>query len=233
MNNEVKGIAITIGIVVLGLVALIIFSPKPEDVEKVSNIDEYLYSEDAYMTGDSDAIVKIVKFADYQCPACATIDPFLKELIKDYSSDQVSLIFRHFPLSIHRNAVSAAEAAEAAGVQGKYWEMNDILYSRQSEWNTETRPLDKYKEYASELNLDVDRFTSDIENDLFKEKINSDLSDGLTINVKWTPSIYLDGELLTDLPSFEEFKSRIDDKLNAANSNVENEDSTEETPEQE
>lgn len=213
MNKEVKGIAITIGLVFVGLVALVIFSPKTDNTLNPENFDEKLYSESAYNTGNTDAIVQIVEFGDYQCPGCAAVHSYTEELLSNYTADQVNLSFRHFPLSGHANAIISAEAAESAGAQGKFWEMHDLLYVNQNEWANERNPLEIYKKYAQNLELDVERFVSDIENDVYREKISSDLADGLAINVRWTPSIYVDGELLTELPSLEEFKSIIDTKL--------------------
>lgn len=154
--------------------------------------------------------VQIVEFGDFQCPSCAAAHPILKQ-IKAENPD-VSFVFRNFPLTqLHPHAELAAKAAEAAGKQGKFFEMHDILYDKQKEWSTVASPLDAFISYAKSLGLDEAAFTRAIQSDDFKTIIDTDMADGNALGVNSTPTIYVNG---TKLSSFDYVTIR--DAVNAA-----------------
>lgn len=139
--------------------------------------------------------VQLVEFGDYQCPACGAAYPNLKQIMKDYDG-KVTFYFRNFPLTqIHQNAMMGAEAAEAAGAQGKYWEMHDALYDNQKEWgelpasDAETKILG----YAKGLGLNTDKMKSDIDNEQYKQVIEQDMADGNALGINATPTLYING----------------------------------------
>lgn len=141
--------------------------------------------------GKSDAEITVVEFSDFQCPACRAVQPLLKE-IEQSRGESVRLVYRHFPLrSIHPNAVSAAKAAEAAANQEKFWEYHDLLFEKQSEWEKENAPRERFISYAKDLGLDVDRFAKDFDGEEILKRIEEDERDGNTLSISGTPSVYV------------------------------------------
>lgn len=151
-----------------------------------------------HVSGKKDSKVILIEYGDYQCPGCASAYPDIKSVTDKYK-DQIAVIFRNFPLtSIHPNAKAAAAAAEAAGLQGKYWEMHDQLYTHQDEWKDldASKRTDFFAGYARNLELNVGQFKDDMASSKVNQKINFDLALGKKAGVNATPSIYLDGTLL-------------------------------------
>ena len=157
--------------------------------------------------GADTAPVTLEEFADFQCPPCGSLHPELKKVEAEYGG-RVRVIFRHYPLaSIHLHAWEAAQAAEAAGLQGRFWEMHDLLFERQEEWSEakEVRPL--FTEYARSLKLDSDQFTRDMDAAGVKERISADRGRGDSVEITGTPSLFLNGR---------EVQGRTPDGLRAA-----------------
>jgi hypothetical protein len=118
--------------------------------------EKSLVRETSHSIGPSDAKVTIVEFGDYQCPACAQADPTMERIIDEYAkTGKIRFVFRHFPLSIHANAMPAAEAAEAAGSQGKYFEMHAKIYAGQPEWEEEEKALSGSLALPWDLTIDL------------------------------------------------------------------------------
>ncbi len=144
--------------------------------------------------GASEARYSLVEYSDFQCPACRSVNTMLANAMKD-NPGLIELEFRHFPLrSIHGNAQAAAEAAEAAGIQGKFWEMHDLLFEKQSEWNRSINPKRHFQRYAKELGLDTDRFKHDLDSDYVREVVNEEYQQAEDLKLTGTPSFLLDGE---------------------------------------
>lgn len=146
--------------------------------------------------GNTDAKVTIIEYGDFQCPGCGSAAPVLKQVMDKYQDD-VLFIFRNFPLStMHPNARAAAAAAEAAGLQGKYWEMHEKLFSTQSEWGSLSgaNRTDMFAVYARELGIDSDKLKEDLGSSDIGAKINYDTAVGKKVGVSGTPAIYLNGE---------------------------------------
>ena len=134
--------------------------------------------------------ISIVEFSDFQCPACKAASPILKQIIQKYP--QVKLIYQHFPLPQHKEAILAAEAAEAAGAQGKFWEMHDLLFKHQESLNKQ-----KILELAKQINgLDISRFSQEIENNTYKSIVLQDLALANKLKLGSTPSIFINGSLI-------------------------------------
>lgn len=153
--------------------------------------------------GDAKAPVTIVAFTDYQCPSCAAIHPELERLVKEYG-DRVKLVTRDFPLSQHAESFKAAEAAEAAREQGRYWEYVHVLMRNQSELS-----MDKLKAYASELSLDRARFDGALESGKFADAVKRDIEDGMRLRIMATPTIFINGRRVT-ARSYEDLKANVD-----------------------
>ena len=168
-----------------------------------------------HVQGPDDARVTVIEYADFQCPTCAAFAPVMERLVDEYPDD-LRLVVRHFPLkSIHPNATLAAEAAEAASLQDKFWEMHDILFERQSEWRDLGNPRDTFEGYAQEIGLDVERFKTDINSKAVKDRVDADYDSATGIGLSGTPSFFVNGEALEDTPQgYEAFKALIEDELN-------------------
>jgi protein-disulfide isomerase len=154
--------------------------------------------------------VTVVEFADYQCPFCGQAEGLLKQVLEAYPKD-VRLVYKQFPLTtIHPQAMSAAKAAVAAGRQGKYWEMHDLLFENQRQLSPE-----KYTEFAEKLALDIAQFQKDMESPEVLAQINRDMQDGKAADVSGTPTLFVNGKRLVNR-SFDGFKQMIDASLGRA-----------------
>lgn len=159
--------------------------------------------------GKTEAPHTLVEYSDFQCPACKAYQPMLQQLMAE-NSDKVRLVYRHYPLrSIHPNAQAAAEAAEAANKQGKFWEMHDVLFNTQTDWSTLRDPKSKFEEYARSLGLNVDQFKADQDSKETSNKIDADYLSGTQSGVQGTPTFFLDGKLITSPQSYEELKALV------------------------
>lgn len=165
-----------------------------------------------WVAGKVDAAVVLVEYADFQCPACANYSQIVNKL-KENFGDRVAFVYRHFPLKqIHKNGVAAAMAAEAAGRQGKFWEMHDLLYERQDEWSDSGEADKMFAEYAGMLSLDVPRWQVDSAADDLKEKINRSYQEAVGLGLNSTPSFILNGKMI-EARSYEQFEQLIKQEL--------------------
>src|SRR4051812_45004135 len=140
--------------------------------------------------------VVLEEYGDYQCPPCGQLYPELKEIEKEYGN-QVQIVFHHFPLAkIHKNAVAAAHAAEAARNQNKFWEMHDLLYRNQKDWSELADPRPMFESYAKQLTLNLDAFDRDLESNVIDQKISADIQRGSAHGVTGTPTVFLDSQLV-------------------------------------
>ncbi len=150
--------------------------------------------------GEASAAVTIEEFGDFQCPPCGSFHPELKKIEADYGS-RLRVVFRHLPLpQIHTNAIAAAQAAEAAGRQGRFWQMHDMLYENQSAWEKATDVPSVFLSYARSLGLDVQRFAGDLNSSDVSNRIRADMMRAESLGVTGTPTLFLNGRELT-LPS--------------------------------
>ena len=163
-------------------------------------------TDDQPVKGTAKAVVTIVEFTDFECPSCARQHPILDRIVSEFG-DRVRLVVRDFPLSQHANARKAAEAAEAAREQGKYWEYAAVLFRNQSALG-----VDKLRQYASELGLDRARFDASLDSGKFAEKVQRDVMDGEKLGINGTPTIYINGKRVAD-NSYESVKSAIEATL--------------------
>ena len=193
MSTESK-FFIVIGIfTVIIVTAGVFFFSRGKHQENVNEkADEtVLLSNTKNSQGDPNASVKIVEFADLQCPACRTAQPIIKSMLEKHK-DQVYFVWRHYPLSTHKNARPAARAAEAAAAQEKFFEMADILFTKQPEWSEKSDPKDLFAGYAQELGLDVEKFKTDL--DASYDAIDQGFADGNKVGVSSTPTFFINGE---------------------------------------
>jgi len=162
--------------------------------------------------GNPEAATKLVEYSDLQCPACAAFDPVVKELLAEYG-DMISFEYKHFPLPIHPNAQNAAIAAEAAGQQGEFFAMHDLLFDNQSEWSQAAVPGVFFAQYAEEIGLDMSKFTQHQKSSILRDKVMSEFSEGKEMGVTGTPTFFLNGKKMsfTTYPEFiDQVKYAID-----------------------
>ncbi|MCR4277150.1 MAG: DsbA family protein [Candidatus Roizmanbacteria bacterium] len=157
----------------------------------------------------------LVEYSDFQCPSCKEAHDFLSTIEASKSADlliteKVTLVYRYLPLyQIHDKANVSAYAAEAAGIQGKFWEMLDMLFDNQTSWSISNDVLKEYfVEYAKELKLDVDKFTKDFESQEVRNRVAQDLREAEQIGVDSTPTFFLNGQKIV-VNSYEEFKKLL------------------------
>ncbi|MDF1766703.1 MAG: thioredoxin domain-containing protein [Gammaproteobacteria bacterium] len=150
-----------------------------------------------HVRGDRDAPVTIVVYADFQCPACATEHDTMMRLWPEINDD-AHLIFRHFPITTtHPNSWTASLYAEAAGRQGRFWEMHDALFQTQQIWSPLRSVEAEFDSYALELNIDIDRLHADMQDESLIEKIRADQRGGNTAGVRGTPAVFIEGRQLS------------------------------------
>lgn len=206
MNSETKlflGIILATVVIIGG--AVFAFS-RPTLAPKVNQ--ELLVRTDSPKIGSPSAAVTLVNFGDFQCPACGAYYPVVKKLTQTYK-DSLVLVFRHFPLPSHANAMPAARAVEAAGKQGKFWEMHDKVYETQKDWSTEKNAPEIFAGYAKELGLDVEKFSKDMGSSEVKKRIDNDVADANALGINATPTFFVNGEKIVNPRSFEEFETLI------------------------
>jgi len=140
--------------------------------------------------------VLLEEYGDYQCPPCGLLYPELKKIEAEYGN-QLQIVFHHFPLTkMHKNALAAARAAEAARNQSKFWEMHDRLYRNQKAWADQVDPRPTFIGYAQELGLNVDKFTRDMDSPDVDQRINADIQRATSVGVNGTPTVFIEGQQL-------------------------------------
>jgi len=141
-----------------------------------------------HIIGPDDAPVTLVEYGDYECPYCGAAHLIVEQILRSLSDD-VRYVFRHFPLArIHPHAQQAAEAAEAAGVQGKFWQMHNLLYE-----NQRALAIPHLLAYADALALDVDRFAQDLNSGVHASRVREDFMSGVRSGVNGTPTFFING----------------------------------------
>jgi protein-disulfide isomerase len=156
--------------------------------------------------GNKNAPITVVEFSDFQCPYCARFSPTIDQVLKAYPKE-VKFVYKDFPLSFHKQAKNAAKAARAAGEQGKFWEMHDLIFEK---YNLLTEEM--FKEFAAKLNLDMNRFIADFNSNKYDQLIQQDINLGRKAGVTGTPSLYMNGKRMRGR-SFNDFKQAIESNL--------------------
>ncbi|MBI5001757.1 DsbA family protein [Candidatus Woesearchaeota archaeon] len=157
--------------------------------------------------GNTDAMVRIVEFSDFQCPACGAAAPTVKKIMEVYG-DRVSLEYKHFPLtSIHAFAFNAAEASECANDQGKFWEMHDIMFEKQDELS-----ISSLKDYAEQIGLDTEKFNNCLDSNAKAKYVTADFNEGIGKGVDSTPSFFVNGKKIESW-KYEIFAAALDAAL--------------------
>ncbi len=162
--------------------------------------------------GDPNSKVVITEFGDYQCPSCGLWHPYIKDTIIPQYSNKVLFVFKNYPLKMHKNAQAAAQAVESASLQGKFWEMHNMVYDHQADWSNSNDPNSVFEKYASQIGLNVDTWKKDRESDKVRNLIKNDVAIGDQLGLPGTPSFLING-VLQQPKSFEDFKNAIDQAI--------------------
>lgn len=205
MNKRVIGIIVAAIVVIGGFLWLT--KPKPTNLSTTAKPSTHI-------DGTGSKKVTLVEYGDYQCPACGAYYPIVKAMFVTHK-DQIYLQFRNFPLeSLHQNARAGARAAEAANIQGKFWEMHDALYEGQQTWGTSSDPFSYFSGYAKQVGVaDMTKFAADYKSSAVNDIINADLKEGGKFQITGTPTFILDGKKIENPRDAVAFNKLIDDEI--------------------
>lgn len=170
-------------------------------------------------TGPENAKITLVEYSDFQCPACAAFYPIVKQLLEEPElKDTIRFAYRSFPLTaIHKNAQLAAQAAESAAMQGKFWQFHDRLFEQQQSWAglSETGARGVFLEHANAERLDVEKFKRDIDSSAVISRVKEQVASGVSAGVNSTPSFFVNGKKMPQPNSYDAFKQYVMNALNA------------------
>lgn len=198
LTSESKLLLAIVGVTVAIIAGAAILFTKPAPT--FTNAD--IVGKTPHVKGNPKAKVTLVEFGDFQCPACGAVKPYVDDTLKTYGSD-IYFVFRNYPLSQHEFAQKAAEAAEEAGAQGKYWEMYDELYANQDKFSD-----GYFSTLGADLKLDDQKYADALNNNTHQQTIDADVTDGNRFGVNATPTFFLNGTKL-DLTSYTDLKAAV------------------------
>jgi protein-disulfide isomerase len=188
-------IAAVLALAVIGAVRLVRWERNRETFTAVSSISSPTAQE---TKSPPSTVVTLEEFGDYQCPPCGALHPTLKKLKQEFGAN-LNFVFRNLPLStIHKNALAAAQAAEAARMQDRVWEMHDLLYENQDLWKDDINPRTTFVKFAGDLGLDTARFVRDLDDAQVQLRIDADQDAAVKLGINGTPTILIDGRRLRD-----------------------------------
>ncbi len=219
MRNWGKPLVVIVLAVAVAAGAAVFLSREPAQVTQTSVAGSIASKLDGgerrHSRGPESAKVTLVEFGDYQCPTCGFYHPVVLELLKRYPQD-LRLEFRHFPLiAIHQNAMAASVAAEAAGEQGRFWEMHDLLFAHQDRWAQNPNPEAEFLSYANQLGLDANAFMKATRSPETQQRVLKDVVEARDGRLDRVPTFFLQGKQIPIPKNFEEFTSLIDSELRA------------------
>jgi protein-disulfide isomerase len=197
---------VVIGVIIVLLIAGSVWLSNSSAKENNSGVEVK-----AQIKGNPNGL-SLTVYSDFQCPACAAYQPTIEKVMNDFG-DQIRFEYKHLPLSIHPLAQSAAQAAEAAGQQGKFFEFHDLLFTNQNVWSKMTNPTITFNKYAEDLELDLEKFNRHIKSTLLRDKVRKDAREAIANQVTGTPTFFLNG-VKVQVTSFEDFYTQIEHALN-------------------
>lgn len=224
MRKEVKVLAlIAIVVVVAAVLGAGYYRKSVQEVRRpAAGSDNTLVRPDSPVLGPADAPVTVVEFLDPECESCGAFHPTLKRILNDYQG-KVRLVVRYMPF--HPNSVLAATVTEAAGEQGRYWEMQELLFRRQPEWGEihghgghaappvrREQPAVLFERYAVELGLDVEKVRAAVAANRYAAKVERDRRDGQSLGVSRTPTFFVNGRQLARFSQYD-LRALIEDEL--------------------
>ena len=195
--------------VLVVIVGGLIYLGQPASEEEIASEVSAVVEQDN-VKGSKDAPITLIEYSDFQCPACASVAPFLSQLNEEMP-DKVQIVYRHFPLrQIHPFAQLAAQASEAAADQDKFWEYHDKLFENQNQWATASVPEEVFTKYAEELELDIDKFKEDLKGKSAKNKVNGIYLEAGRIGINSTPTLFLNGKKISNPANYASLKALVE-----------------------
>jgi protein-disulfide isomerase len=186
-------IVAVVALATLGSGAMLYRAKRPQVLSIPGNMLGKGDTESAHVRGNPEAPVTLEEYGDFQCPPCGMFAAFASGLEKEYDS-RLRVVFRNFPLSAHAHAREAAIAAEAAGMQGHFWEMHDILYREQEVWSKAPNTRELFESYASTIGLDLDKFRKDMDGDQAAARVDADRKRGESLGIQTTPTLFINNQ---------------------------------------
>lgn len=220
MNERVKSEFIWAGVSLIIVIVLIIIIKASTGVTNVSvgtTLKTPVTIND-HRQGPTPAKVTLIEYGDFECPVCYTYYPMVTQLQKDFPNN-LAVIFREFPLTtIHHNAQIAAQAAEAAAKQGKFWDMHDVLYNTQNQWSGKQEPTNYFAILAHSIGLHVNQFKIDIKSQAIKNRVAKDVNSANANGLNATPTFFLNGKEIKNPKTYNDFKILIQHAMGSSNS---------------
>lgn len=196
MKTETKILGLIFGLTAILVAGAVFFLSKPQDSSKVLGLQTQVQIDydKGQKVGSDSAKVRVAEFSDLQCPACKATSGIVKKLIGDHKDGSFQFVYMHFPLSQHKNANLAANAAEDAGEQGKFWEMHDKLFETQNDWADLGDPADFFAKLAQDIGIDGQKVKEAVKSNKYSEKINQNVTEGNKAKVNATPTFFINGK---------------------------------------
>ena len=198
MSSETKNMIWVVVVLVIFMVGGFYLWNKSEGSATTPTAKKFELSQviapNSHRIGSGTAKVTVTEFGDYQCPACGAAFSVTQKIIAKYKNNpNFAFSFRNYPLPQHQFAISSAQFAEAAALQGKFWEMHDAIYAGQDKWSvvSDTSPI--FMEYAKTLNLDIAKLTTDMKSDAVAKSISDDKASAEAISINSTPTFFVNG----------------------------------------
>lgn len=184
------GVAALLGGSVWILTKINVAPPESQELAAVDSV-----SSSDWINGNAESKIILIEYSDFQCPACGAYYPLVEKLLQE-RGENFQFVYRHFPLSQHASAKNAAYAAEAAGSQGEFWEMHNLIFKQQQEWSNISvmGAIKMFLNYAVSLNLNIEQFEKDRKSQEVKEKVEKDYKSGIRAGVNATPTFFLNGK---------------------------------------
>ena len=198
MNMKRIGIAAAIIIIIIGIGLFFVLSPSPTYT---------IQRERTNFAGPENATVTVIEFSDFECPFCGKAAPTVKQ-VKEQYGDRIRFVYKHFPLPSHSTAPKAAEAAECAGDQGKFWEMHDKMFA-----NQKALFPNSLKGYAKDIGLNTTAFNNCLDSGIMASRVQSDQQEGNTFGVKATPTFFINNRKIEGAQPLSAFQSAIESEL--------------------
>lgn len=203
---------LALGVVLIGSFLFVMFANQGGTASDTTAIED-----GEWARGNLDSQIVLVEYSDFQCPACKSRESILNPLVEEFG-DHVKFVYRNFPLrSIHQNAQLSAQAGEAAGIQGKFWEMHDQLFATQEQWEKLSNGDAKkfFINLAQQIDLDTETFESDMNSSTVRNEVNDDYDLAVSLGLSGTPTFFLNGEQI-NLTSYEQGRQTLRDAISNA-----------------
>jgi protein-disulfide isomerase len=203
---------IWIGVIVIILIALMVWGVSgsstinpPFEAGVVHPFDN--------VTGNASSSVVVIEYSDFECPACRTYYPVIRQITTEFGS-QIAFVYRDFPLiEIHPNAQLSSQAAQAAAKQGKFWQMHDLLFEKQNEWANVADPESLFESYAALTGINVNQFKTDITSKEVINFVNAQRASAIKLKLQGTPTFFVNGKQIQNPASVDAFRSIIKDAI--------------------